>query len=142
MSKELHEWLVSKKAAFRGAPYRDASMAMCALVASADGSVHAAERKRVESLIAGHERLKHFPPDQLLRLFNRHIDRLSRDFRCARGGVLREIAKVRDQPELARAVIRTGVVIAGADGHYAHAERQVILEVCELLNVSPTEFGP
>ncbi|WP_158920394.1 tellurite resistance TerB family protein [Streptomyces sp. NBRC 109706] len=142
MSKELHEWLVSKKAAFRGAPYRDASMAMCALVASADGSVHAAERKRVESLIAGHERLKHFPPDQLLRLFNRHIDRLARDFRCARGGVLREIAKVRDQPELARAVIRTGVVIAGADGHYAHAERQVILEVCDLLNVSPTEFGP
>ncbi|MFI9582846.1 TerB family tellurite resistance protein [Streptomyces sp. NPDC052236] len=40
-----------------------------------------------------------------------------------------------------RAVIQTGIVIAGADGYMAPAEQQVMHEACAALGLSPTEFA-
>src|SRR5688572_23408764 len=69
--------LASAKAELKSGAYRDASMAMCALVAAADGRVDPAERQRVEELIVSNEVLQNFPADQLRKRFNEHVDRLT-----------------------------------------------------------------
>ncbi|WP_410538716.1 tellurite resistance TerB family protein [Streptomyces sp. KL2] len=137
----LKSQLASAKAELKSGAYRDASMAMCALVAAADGHVDPSERQRMESMIVGNDVLQNFPPEQLRQRFNRHVDRLTADFQAGRAEALQEIAKAAKKPAEARAVVQTGIVIAGADGHIDQSEQQAIREACAALGLSPEEFG-
>src|SRR3954462_10073869 len=68
--------LVAKKNDLKSGAFRDASMAMCALVAAADGSIDASERRRVAQLIASNEVLQNFPAADLQRRFDEGLDKL------------------------------------------------------------------
>ncbi|MEL3949782.1 MULTISPECIES: tellurite resistance TerB family protein [Streptomyces] len=137
----LKTQLTSLKTELKSGSYRDASMAMCALVAAADGQVDPAERQHVESLILQNDVLKNFPSDQLLQRFNKHVDQLAFNFQQGKTEVLQEIAKASKKQTEARAVVQTGLVVAGADGYVAPAEEQVLREACAALGLSPQEFG-
>ncbi|MEV0692449.1 TerB family tellurite resistance protein [Streptomyces sp. NPDC050388] len=137
----LKSQLASAKAELKSGAYRDASMAMCALVAAADGRVDPAERQRVEELIVSNDVLQNFPPEQLRKRFNDHVDQLVADFEAGRARALQDIAKAAKKPVEARAVVQTGMVIAGADGTFEASEQYAIREACAALNLSPTEFG-
>ncbi|MEU6062528.1 TerB family tellurite resistance protein [Streptomyces sp. NPDC047097] len=136
----LKSQLGSLKAELKSGAFRDASMAVCALVAAADGHVDPAERQHVESLVLSDEVLRNFPPEQLRERFGRNVDLLTADFARGRAEVLREVAKAAKKPAEARAVVQIGIVIAGADGYVAPAEEQVLREVCAELGLSPAEF--
>ncbi|MFD5201550.1 tellurite resistance TerB family protein [Streptomyces sp. NPDC058375] len=137
----LKSQLGSLKTELKSGAYRDASMAMCALVAAADGSVDPAERQHVESLILQNDVLQNFPPEQLRQRFNKHVDQLMFNFQQGKADAMQEIAKAAKKPVEAKAVVQTGFVIAGADGYIAPAEAQVLREACLALGVSPQEFG-
>ncbi|MDK1342155.1 TerB family tellurite resistance protein [Streptomyces sp. 378] len=132
--------LGSLKNELKSGAYRDASMAMCALVAAADGNVDPAERQQVESMILSNDVLQNFPPEQLRQRFNKHVDQLTANFQLGKSEAMQEIAKAAKKPTEARAVIQTGMVIAGADGHFSQAEATVLREACATLGVSPAEF--
>jgi tellurite resistance protein TerB len=137
----LKSQLSSLKTELKSGAYRDASMAMCALVAAADGQVDAAERQQVETLILNNDVLQNFPADQLRQRFNKHVDQLVSNFQHGKAEAMKEIAKAAKKPVEARAVIQTGIVIAGADGYIAPAEQQVVHEACAALGLSPAEFA-
>ncbi|WP_217210927.1 tellurite resistance TerB family protein [Streptomyces sp. AC550_RSS872] len=136
----LKTQLGSLKTELKSGAYRDASMAMCALVAAADGHVDAAERQQMESMILSNDVLQNFPPDQLRQRFNRHVDQLSRNFPQGKTEAMQEIAKAAKKPTEARAVVQTGIVIAGADGHFSQAEAAILREACGALGLNPAEF--
>ena len=136
----LKTQLGSLKTELKSGAYRDASMAMCALVAAADGHVDAAERQQMESMILSNDVLQNFPPDQLRQRFNRHADQLTRNFPQGKAEALQEITKAAKKPTEARAVIQTGIVIAGADGHFSQAEAAILREACAALGLNPAEF--
>jgi tellurite resistance protein TerB len=133
--------LVAKKNDLKSGAFRDAGMAMCALVAAADGSIDPSERQRVAQLIATNEVLQNFPADQLRQRFNKNVDRLVANFQLGKTEALQVIAKAAKKPTEARAVIQTGIVIAGADGYIEPSEQQAIREACAALGIAPTEFG-
>ncbi len=136
----LKSQLSSVKTELKSGAFRDASMAMCALVAAADGQVDPAERQHVESMIVGNDVLQNFPADQLRQRFNKHLDHLLADFQAGKAEAMQEIAKVAKKPTEARAVIQTGIVIAGSDGYFAQAEQHVVREACAALGLRPEEF--
>src|SRR3954466_10710976 len=72
--------LVAKKNDLKSGAFRDASMAMCALVAAADGTIDPAERQRVAQLIATNEVLKNFDAVDLQRRFDENLNKLTADF--------------------------------------------------------------
>ncbi len=115
-------------------------MAMCALVAAADGAIDPAERRRVSYLIEQNEVLKNFPADELSRRFEEWLDRLAADVEAGRESALAEIAKARRKPVEARAVVQIGIVIGGSDGHFDLTERSVVAEACHALGLPPHEF--
>ncbi len=137
----LKSQLTSLKTELKSGAYRDASMAMCALVAAADGQVDPAERQHVESLLLNNDVLQNFPPDHLRQRFNKHVDQLAFNFQQGKAEALQEIAKAAKKPTEARAVVQTGFVVAGADGFVAPAEEQVLREACSALGLSAQEFG-
>ncbi|MER7488576.1 TerB family tellurite resistance protein [Streptomyces sp. NPDC126497] len=132
--------LMAKKNDLRSGAFRDASMAMCALVAAADGTVDPSERQRVAQLIATNEVLQNFPADDLRRRFEENIGKLTADFAFGRVSVLQEIAKAKKKPAEARAVVQIGIVIGGADGDFDKDERAVVREACYALDLPPHEF--
>jgi tellurite resistance protein TerB len=115
-------------------------MAMCALVAAADGSVDPSERQRTASLIAANEVLQNFPAADLQRRFDDYLAKLTADFAFGKVGVLQDIGKVGKRPAEARAVIQIGIVIGGADGHFDDTERAVVREACHAVGLDPAEF--
>ncbi|MFF2508965.1 tellurite resistance TerB family protein [Streptomyces sp. NPDC058067] len=132
--------LVAKKNDLKSGAFRDASMAMCALVAAADGSVDPSERRRVAQLITTNEVLQNFPADQLQTRFDAALDKLTADFDFGKVSVLQEIAKAKKKPAEARAVIQIGIVIGGADGDFDKDEQAVVREACLMLGLPPHEF--
>ncbi|MFS8198206.1 tellurite resistance TerB family protein [Streptomyces sp. CWNU-52B] len=132
--------LLAKKNDLKSGAFRDASMAMCALVAAADGTIDPAERQRVAQLIATNEVLQNFPPADLQHRFDDNLNKLLADFQLCKVGVLQEIAKAKKKPTEARAVIQIGIVIGGADGDFDATEKAVIREACFALELQPHEF--
>ncbi|MFJ8805424.1 tellurite resistance TerB family protein [Streptomyces sp. NPDC102490] len=139
-ASQMQTQLVAKKNDLKSGAFRDASMAMCALVAAADGSVDPSERQRVAQLISTNEVLQNFPADDLRRRFEANLDKLTADFAFGKVGILQEIAKAKKKPAEARAVIQIGIVIGGADGDFDKDERAVVREACYALDLPPHEF--
>jgi tellurite resistance protein TerB len=68
------------------------------------------------------------------------VDQLSRNFPQGKTEAMQEIAKAAKKPTEARAVVQTGIVIAGADGHFSQAEAAILREACASLGLNPAEF--
>ncbi|MGW7350726.1 TerB family tellurite resistance protein [Streptomyces sp. Z26] len=132
--------LDAKKNELKSGGFRDASMAMCALVAAADGSVDASERQRVSALLVSNDVLRNFPAADLQRLFDENCQKLAADFEVGKVSVMQTIGKVAKKPTEARAVVQIGIVIGGADGDFDKTEQGVVREVCFALGIPPEEF--
>ncbi|MEU6770492.1 TerB family tellurite resistance protein [Streptomyces sp. NPDC046759] len=139
-ASQMQTQLVAKKNDLKSGAFRDASMAMCALVAAADGTVDPSERQRVAQLIATNEVLQNFPADDLRRRFEENLNKLTADFAFGKVSVLQEIAKAKKKPAEARAVVQIGIVIGGADGDFDKTEQAVVREACYTLDLPPHEF--
>ncbi|MGY5011569.1 tellurite resistance TerB family protein [Streptomyces sp. 900105755] len=137
---QMQTQLVAKKNDLKSGAFRDASMAMCALVAAADGTIDPAERQRVAQLIATNEVLQNFPADDLRRRFEENLNKLTADFAFGKVSVLQEVAKAQKKPAEARAVIQIGIVIGGVDGDFDKTEQAVVREACYTLDLPPHEF--
>ncbi|MFC5754405.1 tellurite resistance TerB family protein [Actinomadura rugatobispora] len=139
-TQQMQSQLLSKKNELKSGAFRDASMAMCALVAAADGSVDPSERQRTASLIAGNEVLQNFPADDLQHRFNDYVSKLTADFAFGKVSVLQDIGRVKKNPSEARAVIQIGIIIGGADGDFDDTEKAVVREACFVVGLQPAEF--
>ncbi|MEU8770193.1 TerB family tellurite resistance protein [Streptomyces griseus] len=139
-ASSMQAQLEAKKNDLKSGSFRDASMAMCALVAAADGSIDPSERQRVATLISTNDVLRNFPADDLQRRFNAYVDQLTADFTFGKVSVLQEIAKAKKKPTEARAVVQIGIVIGGADGDFDPSEQAVVREACFALDLPPHEF--
>ncbi|TSB17495.1 TerB family tellurite resistance protein [Streptomyces sp. NBC_01525] len=139
-AQTMQNQLVAKKNDLKSGAFRDAGMAMCALVAAADGTIDPSERRRVAQLIASNEVLQNFAADDLQRRFDGYLDKLTADFDFGKVAVMQEIGKVKKKPVEARAVIQIGIVIGGADGDFDKTEQAVVREACFALDINPAEF--
>ncbi|MCK9928056.1 TerB family tellurite resistance protein [Frankia sp. Mgl5] len=139
-AQSMQVQLNAKKNDLKSGAFRDASMAMCALVAASDGSVDPAERQRVASLIVGNDVLSNFAADDLQRRFNDYLGKLQADFDFGKVSILQEIGKVKKKPTEARAVIQIGIVIGGADGNFDKTEQAIVREACFAVGINPEEF--
>ncbi|MCF2533678.1 tellurite resistance TerB family protein [Yinghuangia soli] len=139
-AQSMQTQLVAKKNDLKSGAFRDASMAMCALVAAADGHIDQSETAKVAQLIANNEVLQNFDKDDLQRRFFGYANQLQSDFQLGKVSVMQEVAKAKKKPDEARAVIQIGIVIGGADGDFDAQERAVVREACFTLGIAPTEF--
>ena len=139
-ASSMQTQLEAKKNDLKSGAFRDASMAMCALVAAADGTIDPSERQRVAALIASNDVLQNFPADDLQRRFNDYVNKLTADFAFGKVSILQEIAKAKKKPSEARAVIQIGIIIGGADGNFDAQERAIVREACFALDLQPQEF--
>lgn len=125
---------------FKNNDFANASMAICALIASADGSIDANERQKTSELILSNETLKVFPASELREKFNFYCDKLSQDFNFGKIEAIQAISKLNQKQDQGRAIIQIGIIIGGADGNFDKDEKKVVKEACHALGINPQEF--
>lgn len=139
-TQELNGQLQVKTAQFKNKEFANGSMAMCALIAAADGSIDPSERQKTAALIMSNESLKVFTPDELRQKFDWYCDKLNGDFDFGKVEATATIAKLKSKPEQARAVIQIGIIIGGADGNFDEHEKKAVKEACFAVGINPGEF--
>lgn len=125
---------------FKNKEFANASMAMCALIAAADGSIDPEEKRKTGAFIQSNDLLSAFPASELLEKFNWYASKLESDYEFGKIEAIATIGKLRAKPEQARAVIQVGIIIGGADGNFDKHEQQAIREACQAVAIPPADF--
>ena len=139
-TQELSSQLKTKAGQYTSKEFANGSMAMCALIAAADGSIDASERQKTAGLIMSNDVLSIFPPSELKEKFDFYCNKLSSDYDFGKVEAIATIAKLKAKPDQARAVIQIGIIIGGADGTFDDDEKRAVKEACFAVGIPPTEF--
>lgn len=139
-TKEMNSQLKTKTSQLKSKEFANGSMAMCALIAAADGSIDAAERQKTAALIMSNDVLAVFPPEELKTKFDFYCDKLSKDYDFGKVEAIGTIAKLKGKQDQGRAVIQIGIIIGGADGNFDNDEKKAVKEACFAVGIAPSEF--
>ncbi len=139
-TREMNSQLTTKAGQFKNKEFANGSMAMCALIAAADGSIDAAEQAKTSTLIRSNTVLSVFPPEELQQKFDWYCSKLAGDFEFGKVEAIATIGKLRSKPDQARAVIQIGIIIGGADGDFDAKERATVRDACNAVGIAPAEF--
>jgi len=137
---QLNEGLKTKMVQFKNATFANASMAMCALIAAADGTIDTSERRKTAAFIINNDSLKVFDATDLKTKFNHYCDKLQSDYDFGKIEAIQAISKLKKKPDQARAVIQVGIIIGGADGNFDDDEKAAVRESCFAVGINPEEF--
>ena len=125
---------------FKNAEFANGSMAICAMIAAADGSVTGPEKTKIATLITNNEMLKIFPSAELKQKFDHFCDKMTADYDFGKVEAVQAISKLKSKPDQARAVIQIGIIIGGADGNFDADEKKAVREACNAVGISPADF--
>jgi tellurite resistance protein TerB len=137
---QINDSLQTNISKFKNNDFADASMAICALIAAADGTINTDERQKTTALIISNETLKIFPASELKQKFDFYCEKLSQDFDFGKIEAIQAIAKLDKKLDQGRAVIQIGIIIGGADGNFDKDEKKVVKEACYAVGINPGEF--
>lgn len=139
-TREMNTQLATKAGQFKNKEFAAGTMAMCALIAAADGTIDAQERQKTAGLIMSNDVLKIFPPDELRQKFDFYCSKLESDYDFGKVEAIATIGKLRTKPDQARAVIQIGIIIGGADGTFDEDEKKAVRDACHAVGLAPSEF--
>jgi tellurite resistance protein TerB len=139
-SQDMSSQLKTKSGQLKNNNFSEAAMAMCALIAAADGTIDAAERRKVAALITSNDVLSIFSPDELRTRFDHYCDKMSADYDFGKVEALQALGKVKKKDVEARAVIQIGIIIGGADGDFDDDEKKAVKDACHAVGIDPAEF--
>lgn len=139
-TQEMNTALKTKAGQFKNKEFAAGSMAMCALIAAADGTIDPQERQKTAALIMSNDTLKIFEPSELQQKFDFYCSKLAGDYDFGKVEAIATIGKLKSKPDQARAIIQIGIIIGGADGNFDEHERLAVRDACFAVGIAPAEF--
>ena len=133
---ELLEALIE----YRGETLMEATVAGCALIAHADGSVVPAETQHMLAVMRTDPLLSMFPRDTVLAEFEAHGRAFALDPEQGREQALRRIGSMASQPRLARVVLHACLAVTRADDLVHPREVEQVRLVRDALGL-PSDSG-
>lgn len=122
-------------------PFLKATMAACALVATADGEVTFSARVRVDQIVGTLEHLQVFDPHEAVNIFVDFCETIQNSPSDGHPKVLSQLDVVKDDPETAALLIRICLAVTEADGKASLADQIEIVTLCSYLELDPAEFS-
>ena len=125
---------------FKNSAVLDAIVGGCTIVAAADGNIDSTEKQKMLGYLRTSPLTKAYPMDQVVKIFNEHSERFDFDVAAGRSEALRIIGKQRNNPDIARMIIRACIIIGGADGDFDDAEKDAVRMIARELGQNPGDF--
>ena len=127
--------LTNKVAQFNNSSFLDATMAICALVASADGKIEDSEKSAIGACITSLEALKVFAPADLIAKFNEYCEQINKDKVFGKIAVMGVVGKIKGKGEQPDTAVQIALAVANSDGDFADVEKKVVVEICRTLGL-------
>jgi tellurite resistance protein TerB len=143
VKNKVQQWsgdLNTQISKYKTKDFAESAMAMCALVAAADGNIDAAEKRKMAGFIVSNDVLQCFNADELKQKFEHYCGKLEGDFDFGEIACLQAIGKLAKKPEQSKLIIQVGIIIGGADGNFDESEKKVIRKVCKHVGINPADF--
>lgn len=118
----------------------DALIAACSLVAQADGWVTRDERQRMAERMSKAPAVAVFGLEEVLLGFETLNERFERDHDDGLAAAETAVQRLAGRAGPARLLVETACAVAEADGGFDAEERDVVLRLCELLELTPAAF--
>ena len=118
----------------------DALIAACALVAQADGWVTPDERQRTVERMRRSPAVAVFGVQEVLLGFESLNERFDRDLEDGVAVAEAAVRRLAGRPGPSRLLVETACAVAEADGGFDAEERDVVLRLCDLLDLEPATF--
>ena len=137
---EARARLTAEVSKFKNRTFMEATVAACALVAAADGTISSEEKQKMAGFIRNSDELKHFAMADVIAFFEKAVGNFDFDAAIGKAEALKVIGRLRTNQEQARVMVRVACVIGGSDGNFDQKERTVVREICVELGLNPSEF--
>ncbi len=106
--------------------FMEACVSASALVASADGTISSQEQQSLLAFFAQHPALKNFDAAVINKQFQRAVDNLGFNRTIGKADIIQRLAGLKQEPQVAQAVIDLCYEVARSDGHCSPEEEQDI----------------
>ncbi len=137
-------WLDRLRATFEGIGSKpkdkhsvNATLAMIALVAGADGEIEPAERSAAAQLVRGGALFEGVNREEINTTLEAYFVKSTNEI--LKDDLYAVMAKCKGT-DYARSLIKLGIKIAGADGVFEPQEKEVLREACTVLAVNAGDF--
>jgi tellurite resistance protein TerB len=125
---------------FRNRDFMEAVVAGCAIVAAADGTISAQEKKKMIGFIENSDELKVFKTPEVIAVFNKAVANFDFDAEIGKAEALKMVGKIRTNVDAARLMVRVCCAIGAADGDFDTSERAAVKAICKELGLDPADF--
>lgn len=125
----------------RNRPFLRATMAACALVASADGEVSFGERVRVDQILATLDKLQVFDPHVGIDLFNEFTDAILENPKQGHEDAWCALEEGAPDTETRKLLIRICLAVCEANGDMPLVDQIEIVSLCNRLGLDAERLG-
>lgn len=137
---EVRARLTAEVSKFKNRAFMEATVASCALVAAADGTISSEEKQKMAGFIRNSDELKNFTMPDVITFFEKVVGNFDFDAAIGKAEALKVIGRLRSNPEQARVMVRVACAIGASDGNFDQKERAVVREICVELGLNPADF--
>jgi tellurite resistance protein TerB len=137
---EARARLTAEVSKFKNRAFMEATVASCALVAAADGTISAQEKQKMAGFMRNSDELKHFDMPDVIAFFEKVVGNFDFDAGIGKAEALKVIGRLRGNEEQARVMVRVACAIGASDGSFDEAEKAVVRTICKELGLNPTDF--
>lgn len=135
-----HNHLSRQVGRFKNKRFMQATVAVCAQVALADGVVSNEEKQKMMTFLQQSEELRVFETKVVIAFFQELVTAYEFDAEIGKGEAMKHILAIKDEPEMAQLAIRVGIAIGKSDGSFDDEEKAVLKEITTALGLNPAEF--
>lgn len=125
---------------FKNKEFLNAAMAGSALIALADGDISSAEKQKMIKFIETNDALSVFTTKDVIDAFNEFVAQLEFDKDIGEAKAYAALAKLKNNEEASRLVMRMIISIAASDGNFDADEKVVALKIARELNLNAADF--
>lgn len=136
---DAREGLNNEITKFKSKDLLEAVVAGCTMVAYADGSISSEEKQKMMGYLKTSDQLKVFDQNDVIKLFQKYIEKFDFDTTIGIGEVMQTVSKFRGKPQ-SQLIVRVCCAIGAADGDFDDKEKTVVRRMCSELGLNPQDF--
>lgn len=137
---EARTRLTAEVSKFKNRTFMEATVAACAMVAAADGTISAQEKQKMAGFIRNSDELKVFEMPEVIAFFEKVTGNFDFDADIGKAEALKVIGRLRGNEEQARVMVRVACAIGASDGDFDDGEKAVVRDICKELGLNPADF--
>lgn len=137
---EARTRLTAEVSKFKNRAFMEATVAACAMVAAADGTISSEEKQKMAGFIRTSDELKVFEMPAVIAFFEKVIGNFDFDAEIGKAEALKVIGSLRGNEEQSRVMVRVACAIGASDGDFDADERAVVRDICKELGLNPADF--